>query len=78
MKIDGLKVFEIECILNVGEMMARASLFRDESRWGPHWRTDIPCKKPGEGKWVSVRKGQQGMDLSKRAVPELKWAFPTS
>jgi succinate dehydrogenase/fumarate reductase flavoprotein subunit len=77
---DVLKVFEIECILNVGEMMAQASLFRDESRWGyQHWRSDIPYKKPEwEGQWVIVRKGQQGMDLSKRAVPELKWAFPTS
>jgi succinate dehydrogenase/fumarate reductase flavoprotein subunit len=77
---DVLKVFEIECILNVGEMMARASLFRDESRWGyQHWRSDIPYKKPEwEGQWAIVRKGQQGMDLSKRAVPELKWAFPTS
>ena len=77
---DLLKVFEIGCILNVGEMMARASLFRDESRWGyQHWRSDIPYKKPEwEGQWVIVRKGRQGMELSKRPVPELKWNFPTS
>jgi succinate dehydrogenase/fumarate reductase flavoprotein subunit len=77
---DALKVFEIECILNVGEMMARTSLYRDESRWGyQHWRSDIPYKKPEwEGKWVVVRKGKNGMDLSKRSVPELKWAFQTS
>jgi succinate dehydrogenase/fumarate reductase flavoprotein subunit len=77
---DLLKVFEIGCILNVGEMMARASLFRDESRWGyQHWRTDIPYKKPEwEGQWVIVRKGPQGMELAKRPVPELKWDFSTS
>jgi hypothetical protein len=77
---DLLKVFEIECILNVGEMMARASLFRDESRWGyQHWRTDIPAKKPQwEGKWVVIHKGPQGMELSKRSVPKLKWNFSTS
>ena len=77
---DLLKVFEIGCILNVGEMMARSSLFRDESRWGyQHWRTDIPYKKPEwEGQWVIVRKGPQGMELAKRPVPELKWDFSTS
>jgi succinate dehydrogenase/fumarate reductase flavoprotein subunit len=77
---DLLKVFEIECILNVGEMMAKASLFRDESRWGyQHWRTDIPEKRSEwEGKWVVIQKGSKGMELSKRQVPKLKWNFPTS
>lgn len=77
---DLLKVFEIECILNVGEMMAKASLFRDESRWGyQHWRTDIPEKRTEwEGKWVVIRKGSKGMELSKRQVPKLKWNFQTS
>lgn len=77
---DLLKVFEIGCILRVGEMMARASLFRDESRWGyQHWRSDIPRKKPEwEGQWVVVRSGPKGMELSRRPVPDLKWNFPTS
>jgi succinate dehydrogenase/fumarate reductase flavoprotein subunit len=74
---DLLKVHEIGCILTVGEMMARASLFREESRWGyQHWRTDIPEKKPEwEGQWVVIKKGEQCMDLSKRAVPTLKWNY---
>lgn len=74
---DLLKVHEIGCILTVGEMMARASLFREESRWGyQHWRTDIPMKKPEwEGQWVVIRKGDKGMMLSKRPVPPYKWDF---
>lgn len=74
---DLLKVHDIGCILRVGEMMARASLFRDESRWGyQHWRVDIPEKKPEwEGVWVVVKKGPQGMDLSRRDVPAPKWDF---
>ena len=77
---DLLKVYEIGCILRVGEMMARASLFRDESRWGyQHWRADMPAKKAGwEGEWVVIRKGADGMDLSRRPVPPLKWNFPTA
>ena len=56
---DLLKVFEIGCILTVGEMMAGGSLFREESRWGyQHWRLDIPNKKPEwEGQWVIISKG---------------------
>jgi succinate dehydrogenase/fumarate reductase flavoprotein subunit len=77
---DLLKTYEIGCILRVGEMMARASLFREESRWGyQHWRVDIPEKKQGwEKQWVVVSKGPQGMMLSKRSVPPLKWDFPAS
>jgi len=42
---DLMKVYEIQSILLVGEMMARASMFRDESRWGyHHWRVDSPEK----------------------------------
>ena len=64
---DLLKVYEIQSILLVGEMMGRASLFREESRWGyHHWRVDIPEKKPEwEQTWVIVRKGTDGMDLIK-------------
>jgi succinate dehydrogenase/fumarate reductase flavoprotein subunit len=75
---DLLKVYEIGCILTVGEMMAKASLFREESRWGyHHWRSDIPMKKAEwEGQWVVIKKGSEGMELSKRAVPARKWDFP--
>lgn len=77
---DLLKVYEIGCILTVGEMMARSSLFRDESRWGyQHWRLDIPDKKTDwDGHWVVIRKGPKAMELSRRKVAELKWQFPTS
>jgi len=45
---DLLKAHEISCILTVGEMMARASLFSDESRWGyQHWRVRYPEKETG-------------------------------
>jgi succinate dehydrogenase/fumarate reductase flavoprotein subunit len=77
---DLLKAWEIGCILTVGEMMARSSLFRDESRWGyQHWRADVPFKKPDwESAWVVVRKGEGGMELLKRRVPPRKWDFPAS
>ena len=76
---DLLKVHEIKSILTVGEMMARASLFRDESRWGyHHWRVDIPYKKQEwDGVWVIIRKGAEGMELIKRKVPSYGWDYPT-
>jgi len=77
---DLLKAHEIKSILLVGEMMAGASLFRDESRWGYfHWRLDIPEKKPDwEGCWVVTRKGVNGIEYVKRNVPPYKWDFSTS
>jgi succinate dehydrogenase/fumarate reductase flavoprotein subunit len=75
---DLMKVYEIRSILLVGEMMARASLFRDESRWGyHHWRVDIPEKKPEwDSIWVVICKGTEGMELLKRRVPPYKWDYP--
>lgn len=73
---DLMKVHEIRSILLVGEMMAKASLFRTESRWGyQHWRLDMPAKDPAwDGQWVIVRKGGDGgMELGRRAVPAPKW-----
>ena len=78
---DLLKVYEIGCILTVGEMMAKASLFRDESRWGyQHWRLDFPSKKPEwDSQWVVVSKHNDGeMHCTRRQCPPLKWEFPTS
>jgi len=77
---DLLKVQEIRSILLVGEMMARSSLFRDESRWGyQHWRADLPAKKPEwERTWVVIKKGPAGeMELSRRRTPEHQWPYPT-
>jgi succinate dehydrogenase/fumarate reductase flavoprotein subunit len=78
---DLLKVYEIACILTVGEMMGRASLFREESRWGyQHWRVDLPAKKPEwEGRWVVISKENSGkMRCTDRQCPPLKWEYPTS
>ncbi|MCF8033454.1 MAG: FAD-binding protein [Desulfarculaceae bacterium] len=78
---DLLKAHEIKSILRVGEMMARSSLFRDESRWGyQHWRTDLPAKKPEwDRAWVVIKKGPEGgMELEKRPVPGYKWDYPTA
>jgi len=75
---DLMKAHEIRSILLVGEMMAMASLFREESRWGyQHWRIDIPEKKAEwDGIWVVVRKNIDQMELVKRKVPPPKWDFP--
>ena len=77
---DLLKAYEIRSILLVGEMMARASLFREESRWGyQHWRVDFPEKqREWDGAWVVVRKGEKGMELGKKKVPPYRRNFPTS
>ena len=77
---DLIKAHEIRSILLVGEMMARASLFREESRWGyQHWRVDFPEKKrEWDGTWVVVRKGEKGMELGKKKVPPFRWNFSAS
>ena len=75
---DLMKVHEIRSILLVGEMMAKASLYRTESRWGyQHWRLDMPAKDPAwDGQWVIVKKGADGgIELSRRAVPAPKWDY---
>ena len=72
---DLMKVQEIKNILLVGNMLAKASLFRTESRWGyQHWRVDMPAKDPSwDGQWVVVKKGSDGeISLSRRQVPALK------
>ena len=73
-----MKAYEIQSILTVGEMMARASLFRQESRWGyQHWRADLPAKDPGwDHTWVVVSQGPEGMRTSRRSTPALMWPFP--
>lgn len=75
---DLMKIHEIRSILLVGEIMAKASLYRTESRWGyQHWRLDMPAKDPAwDGQWVIVRKGEDGgIELSRRAVPAPKWNY---
>ncbi len=74
---DLLKTYEIQSILMVGEMMARASLYREESRWGyQHWRVDLPAKDPAwDRTWVVISLGSGGMKLTRRRVPEHKWQF---
>jgi succinate dehydrogenase/fumarate reductase flavoprotein subunit len=77
---DLLKADELRSILLVGEMMARASLFREESRWGyQHWRVDFPEKNTEwDASWVVIRKGTKGLELLKKKVPAYRWEFPTS
>jgi hypothetical protein len=61
--------------------MARASLFREESRWGyQHWRLDIPNKKQEwEGHWVLISKGDDDqMVCTKKKCPPLKWDYPVA
>lgn len=75
---DLYKVQEIKNICLVGDMLAKASLFRTESRWGyQHWRVDMPAKDPSwDGHWVIVKKGEDGkITMEKRPVPPLKWKF---
>lgn len=70
---DLMKVQEIKNILLVGDMLAKASLARTESRWGyQHWRVDMPAKDPSwDGQWLILKKGEDGeMTFERRAVPE--------
>ena len=66
-----LKCHEVQSILLMGEIMSKASLFRDESRWGAHhWRLDMPAKKPEwDRAWAVVSCDNGAMKLSKRKVP---------
>ncbi|MEN6305375.1 MAG: fumarate reductase/succinate dehydrogenase flavoprotein subunit, partial [Armatimonadia bacterium] len=67
-----LKCHEVQSILLMGEIMSKASLYRDESRWGAHhWRLDMPAKKTGwERTWAVVTCKDGVMEFSKRKVPD--------
>jgi hypothetical protein len=59
------------------EMKLRAGLFRTESR-GTHFREDFPIRNDAEWFcWVVIRKGAEGMELSKRPLPAA-WRPPAT
>ncbi|HBW17035.1 MAG TPA: fumarate reductase/succinate dehydrogenase flavoprotein subunit [Desulfovibrio sp.] len=59
---DVMKVLEIRSIADCMEFSARASLLREESRWGmPHTRLDFPERDPAwNGTYVVLRRGADG------------------
>ncbi len=68
-----MRAMEVYAILDCAELAARASLFRQESRWGLyHYRTDLPERNDAEWfAFVEVKKGADGQpEFFKRPVPE--------
>lgn len=65
-----MRCMEVHHIIDCAEMAARASLFREESRWGLyHFRADHPERNDAE--WFAhchLRKGANGMESLKRPV----------
>lgn len=68
-----MRAMEVYAILDCAELAARASLYREESRWGLyHYRTDHPGRNDAEWfAFVEVRKGADGQpEIFKRPVPD--------
>ncbi|HST07592.1 MAG TPA: fumarate reductase/succinate dehydrogenase flavoprotein subunit [Gemmatimonadaceae bacterium] len=64
---------DLQNLLTVSEIIARAALERKESRGG-HFRDDFPDKDPGHGKFnIVVRRGPNGeMQVSRETIPEMR------
>jgi succinate dehydrogenase / fumarate reductase flavoprotein subunit len=64
---------DLQNLLTVSEIIARAALERKESRGG-HFRDDFPDKDPGHGKFnIVVRRGSNGeMQVSRETIPEMR------
>jgi succinate dehydrogenase / fumarate reductase flavoprotein subunit len=64
---------DLQNLLTVSEIIARAALERKESRGG-HFRDDFPDKDPGHGKFnIVVRRGPSGeMHVSREPIPEMR------
>jgi succinate dehydrogenase / fumarate reductase, flavoprotein subunit len=64
---------DLQNLLTVSEIIARAALERKESRGG-HFRDDFPDKDPGHGKFnIVVRRGPSGeMQVSREPIPEMR------
>ena len=64
---------DLQNLLTVSEIIARAALERKESRGG-HFRDDFPDKDPGHGKFnIVVRRGSSGeMQVSREPIPEMR------
>ncbi|WP_234085104.1 fumarate reductase/succinate dehydrogenase flavoprotein subunit [Azonexus sp. R2A61] len=68
-----MRAMEVHAILDCAELAARASLYRQESRWGLyHYRTDLPERNDAEWfAFVEVKKGADGQpEFFKRPVPD--------
>lgn len=68
-----MRAMEVYAILDCAELAARASLYREESRWGLyHYRTDFEGRNDAEWfAFVEVKKGADGQpEIFKRPVPE--------
>jgi succinate dehydrogenase / fumarate reductase flavoprotein subunit len=63
---------DLQNLLTVAEIVARAALERKESRGG-HFRDDYPDKDPGFGKFnIVIRRGPGGeMQLTREPIPEM-------
>jgi succinate dehydrogenase / fumarate reductase flavoprotein subunit len=64
---------DLQNLLTVSEIVARAALERKESRGG-HFRDDFPQKDPNYGKFnIVIRKGSGGeMQVTREAIPEMR------
>jgi succinate dehydrogenase / fumarate reductase flavoprotein subunit len=64
---------DLQSLLTVSEIVARAALERKESRGG-HFRDDFPDKDPNYGKFnIVIRKGQGGeMQVTREPIPEMR------
>jgi succinate dehydrogenase / fumarate reductase, flavoprotein subunit len=63
---------DLQNLLTVSEIVARAALERKESRGG-HFRDDFPDKDPGHAKFnIVVKRGPNGeMQLTREPIPEM-------
>ena len=64
---------DLQNLITVSEIVARAALERKESRGG-HFRDDFPDKDPTYGKFnIVVRRGQGGeMQVTREPIPEMR------
>lgn len=68
-----MRAMEVYAILDCAELAARASLYREESRWGLyHYRTDYQGRNDADWfAFVEIRKGADGQpEIFKRPVPD--------
>jgi succinate dehydrogenase / fumarate reductase flavoprotein subunit len=64
---------DLQNLLTVSEIVARAALERKESRGG-HFRDDFPEKNPSYGKFnIVIRRGPNGeMQVTREPIPEMR------